>query len=114
MYSIRENISRLTFVLLVVLLGGCGRKDSSVVNDSNALPEMVAVQQAFASAAPAFRNPVSQTLELVRAGKINPDAYREALPQLQKLAANPLVEAEQKKVLENLIERIKTELSPQK
>ena len=106
-----NNASKILLMALGLLLGGCGAKESaSPQADSTTMPEVVAVQKAFESASPSFRNPVNQTLDLVKAGKVNPDAYAEALPQLQRLAANTYLNADQKKVLDALIERLKLEL----
>ena len=106
-----NNASKVLLLALGLLLVGCGAKESaSTQTDPAAMPEVVAVQKAFESAAPSFRNPVNQTLDLVKAGKVNPDAYAEALPQLQRLAANTYLNADQKKVLDVLIERLKLEL----
>lgn len=91
-----------------LMLCGCGKNDT-VATDPDALPEVVAVQKAFASATPSFRNPVNQTLELVKAGKVNPEAYAEAMPQLKMLATNPNMTADQKSTLEALIEKLKSE-----
>jgi hypothetical protein len=71
----------------------------------------VAVREAFASAPPAFRNPVEEALALVRAGKVNPAAYSEALPQLRMLASNANLSAGQKQVLGSLIQNLQAELA---
>lgn len=111
MNFIETKASRVLLLIWGLLLAGCGSKATVTTKaDPTDLPEVLAVQKAFESASPSFRNPVNQTLELVKAGKINPDAYVEALPQLQKLAANTYLNADQKKTLDALIERLKTEL----
>ena len=109
-----RQVGSLVIVILALVFTGCGTKKDAVVTDPDALPEVVAVQHAFAAAPPSFRNPVNQTLELVKAGKVNRDAYSEALPQLQMLATNPNITADQKRVLEALTERLKAELHPKK
>lgn len=108
--------SLVNFVLIASLLWliGCGKKDAAPASSENTLPEAVAVQKAFESAAPSFRNPVNQLLNLVKAGQIQRDAYAEAIPQLHTIATNPLITPEQKGALEALIKRLQAELSPRK
>lgn len=105
---VARSFSPLAILCSVVLLAGCGKSDKMPAVDPNAglPPEAVAVRQAFESAPPSFKNPVDETLRLVRAGQTNPMALSEALPQLQKLAANPNITAEQKQALETLIQKI--------
>jgi hypothetical protein len=93
------------------LLCGCGEKASNPAAMEETLPEAVAVREAFASAPPAFRNPVEEALALVRAGKVNPAAYSEALPQLRMLASNANLSAGQKQVLGSLIQNLQAELA---
>lgn len=107
----KKNLDAFSLLAALMLtLVGCDAKNEAVATDPDVLPEVVAVQKAFATADPSFRNPVNQTLDLVKAGKINPAAYTEAMPQLRTLAANPNMTADQKRVLEALIERLKSEL----
>ena len=65
------------------------------------------VRKAFESASPSYRNPIEEALALVRAGQINPSALAEALPQLERIAANPTISAIQKHALNELIQKIK-------
>jgi hypothetical protein len=92
------------------LLTGCGKSNSIPAADPNAgLPaEAIAVRKAFESASPSYRNPIEEVLALVRAGQINPSALAEALPQLERIASNPTISAEQKQALDELIQKIKS------
>jgi hypothetical protein len=96
----------------LLLLVGCRRSDSSSGNiqNQNDLPEVVDVRKAFQSADPSLRNPVLQSLKIVEAGSVNPSAYAEAIPQLQTLEANPYVSVDQKKAMNALINRLKSEV----
>lgn len=72
------------------------------------------MRKAFRSANPSSQGPVEETLRLVKAGVANPSAYTEAMPLIQKLAANPNISAEQKLALEALDEKLKSELAGRK
>jgi len=99
------------FALLVfasiVLVSGC--RDSTSVNpqDEGQLPEAIAVRRAFENSGPSHRNPINEVLALVKAGRVNPTAYAEALPQLETLAANPTFSTEQKQLLNALIQQVR-------
>jgi hypothetical protein len=92
---------------------GCGGPDAELkeASDEGLPPEAVAVRQAFESAHPSLKNPVMEALNLVKAGKVNPAAYGEALPQLQRLASNPTLTPEQKQALEALVLKLRSDLS---
>ena len=91
---------------LVLILAGCGKQETvefKKETDENLPTEAIAVRKAFESAEPALKNPVMETMNLIKAG-----AYAEALPQLEKLAGNPVIDPGQKQALETLITRLKT------
>jgi len=100
----------LGVVLLLIGCGGVSDADFQQPSDEGLPPEAIAVRKAFESAEPAYRNPVEEALRLVKAGAINKSAYAEALPQVQRLAANPTISAEQKQALTALAEKLKSEL----
>ena len=103
----------LLFLLLIVV--GCGKSGANNKQADAGLPaEAIAVRNAFESAAPGHKHPVTEVLSLVKAGSVNRDAYTEALPKLQMLAANPTISTEQKKSLEALVEKLKVELASRK
>lgn len=95
-------------VLVVGLICGCGKGGSASEQDAGLLPEAVAVRKAFESASPSYRNPIEEALKLVRAGSVNPTAYGEALPQFERLAANPTLSADQKQALDALVQKLKS------
>ncbi len=104
----------LALMLSAVLTGaacGCGKNPSPRDSDAGLPPEAVAVRKAFESAPPSFRNPVSEMLALVKAGGANPVAYAEVIPQLESLAANPNLSADQKQALQTLAGRLRSEWS---
>lgn len=91
-------------------LTGCGKSSQMPAVDPNAglPPEAIAVRKAFESSSPSYRNPIEEALALVRAGQSNPSALAEVLPQLERIAANPTISAEQKQALNELIHNIKS------
>ena len=96
----------LSGMLLVLSASGCGKQETvefKKETDEKLPAEAIAVRKAFASAEPTLKNPVMETMNLIKAG-----AYAEALPQLQKLAGNPVIDPGQKQALETLITRLKT------
>ena len=100
---------------MILCLMGCGQSgDANNAQDQGLLPEAVAVRKAFRSANPSSQGPVAETIRLVKAGAANPSAYNEAMPLIQKLAANPNISAEQKLALEALGEKLKSELAGRK
>lgn len=113
----RSTFGLITNLLFILLLGvvGCGKSSEQNTQADEGLPaEAVAVRKAFESSSPSYKNPVKEALNLVKAGAVNPSTYAEVLPQLQTLAANPTISAEQKQALEALVEKLKGELSSQK
>lgn len=92
---------------------GCGRSEvlPGSHTDEGLPPEAIAVRTAFESASPSKKGPVEEMLRLVQAGSTNPSAYAEVLPQLEKLAGNPTLSAEQKQAVEALIQKLRSELS---
>jgi len=98
---------------LLFTVSGCGGGDAGFQSAADeGLPEEgIAVRKAFESASPSLKNPVQESLRRVKAGSTNPDAYIEALPQLQRLAANPNISPDQKQALDALIQKLRTELS---
>lgn len=104
-----------SLVILLLIGVGCGKSGKQNTQADEGLPaEAVAVRKAFESSSPSYKNPVKEALNLVKAGAVNPSTYAEVLPQLQTLAANPTISAEQKQALEALVEKLKGELSSQK
>lgn len=97
-------------MLCAWLLVGCGKSDSAPKIDPNAglPPEAAAVRKAFQSASPSYRNPIEEALALVRAGQVNQTALAEALPQLERIAANSTISAGQKQALDVLVQKIKS------
>lgn len=99
-------------LFMILILGGCGKSGVDAKQEDAGLPpEAVAVRKAFESSSPSYKNPVKEALNLVKAGSVNRNAYAEVIPQLQKLASNPTISAEQKQALEALVEKLKGELS---
>ncbi len=115
----RHNLSfylaaNLLLSLLLIAVG-CGKSGVENKQTDTGLPaEAIAVRNAFESAAPGHKHPVTEVLSLVKAGSANRDAYAEALPKLQMLAANPTISTEQKKSLEALVEKLNGELASRK
>lgn len=103
------------FVCLAVTLfvAGCGSGKVKLQEPSDeGLPaEAIAVRVAFEDASPSYKHPVGEALNLVKAGSQNPQVYSEAIPQLQRLANNPTISAEQKQALQTLIQKLKADLS---
>lgn len=102
------------FVAGLGLLAGCGKSGTVLQaehSNEGLFPEAVKVREVFASAPPALKNPVDESLKLVKAGNTSPSAYREALPQFQQLAANPMLSADQKAAIESLLVRLNSELA---
>jgi hypothetical protein len=99
----------LTVLVLsgVALCSGC--RDTTSVNpqDEGQLPEAIAVRRGFEDSGPSHRNPITEVLALVKAGRVNPTAYAEALPQLETLAANPTFSTEQQRLLNALIQQVR-------
>jgi hypothetical protein len=105
-------VGLLVAVLCAGLACGCSQRDSDgAESDAGLFLEAVAVRQVFESAPASYRNPVRELLALVKAGSVNPAAYAEALPHVEKLAANPTVSPEQKQALKALAQRLRSELS---
>jgi len=95
-------------LLAAGLLAGCGKKDAAPDADAGLLAEAVAVRKAFDGSPPSYRYPVEEALKLVRAGAVNPLAYSESMPQLQRLASNTTITPEQKQALETLIQKLQS------
>lgn len=93
---------------LAGLVSGCGKKEAVSDPDAGLMPEAVAVREAFAGSPPSYRYPVEEALKLIRAGAANPVAYSEAMPQLQRLAANTTISPEQKQSLQALIQKLQS------
>lgn len=96
-------------------LSGCGGPSRDVsmptrASDEGLPAEALAVRKAFESASPSKKGPVEEALSLIKSGSRNPAAYRESIPMLQKLAANPTLSPDQRKALETLIEKLSTGL----
>lgn len=100
----------LAFMVVVI---GCGKSGGGSASPADeGLPaEAIAVRQAFVGAGPSYENPVNEALKLVKAGSINPTAYVEVIPQLQRLAGNPTISSAQKLALDGLVEKLKAELA---
>ena len=99
---------------VVGLLAGCGGGGSSSSPDeltAGLPPEAVAVYEAFKDASTSYRFPVEDALRIMKGGDQNPRAYADALPLLQRLAANPTLTPEQKQALDALIVRLKSDLA---
>ena len=101
-------------VLAVAGLVGCSKPAATNSADEGLFPEAVAVRKAFESASPSYKNPVNEVLKLVKAGQANATAYREALPQVEMLASNQTISADQKQALEALATKLKAEIKVQK
>lgn len=101
------------FIVLALVTFGCGKTNGTAeAQQDEGLPaEAVAVRAAFAGSGPSYENPVSEILKLVKAGQENSAAYAEVIPQLQRLASNPTITAQQKQALEALVEKLKADLS---
>jgi hypothetical protein len=97
----------LLAVCVSALLLGCGKSSSTPDADAGLPPEAIAVRKAFAGSGPSYRNPIEEALALVRAGRVNPSGYAEALPQLERIAANTTITSEQKQALDTLIQKIR-------
>ena len=102
------RLALLAVLLCVGLLCGCGKQEAAPDVDAGLLPEAVAVRKAFADSPPSYRYPVEEALKLVRAGAVNPLAYSESMPQLQRLASNTTITPEQKQALETLIQKLQS------
>ena len=104
-----------SLLILLLLVVGCGKATKKNLQaDEGLSAEAVAVRKAFESAAPGHKHPVTEMLNLVKAGTVNRDAYVEVLPKLQMLATNPTISPEQKQAVEALVEKLKGELSTRK
>lgn len=103
----------MTALGMLLVVSGCGGGDAEVSRgeDAGMLPEAIAVRQAFEGDSPSIKNPVTQVLSIVTAGSVSPEAYAEALPQLQRPAGISSLSPEQKQALEALIQRLRSELS---
>lgn len=117
-YKSAARLSRLLWQWCLVigvttLLAGCGKSggDHAAQADAGLPEEAVAVRTAFAGSGPSYENPLSEMLKLVKAGKDNPAAYAEVIPQLQRLASNPTLTAQQKQSLEALVAKLKADHS---
>ena len=109
------SVWRLAALACVILgMAGCGKSAVTSDADKGLLPEAVAVRKAFQSANPSSQGPVEEAIRLVKAGASNHSAYAEAVPLLQRLAANPKYSDEQKQALEALMEKLKSELAASK
>jgi hypothetical protein len=97
-------------VLSLAGLVGCGKPAVTTSDDEGMFAEAVAVRKAFESASPSYKNPVNEMLKLVKAGQANATAFREALPQVEMLAANQTISADQKQALEALVAKLKAEI----
>jgi hypothetical protein len=117
-YKASARLSRLLWkwclvIGMTTMLAGCGNSggDQAAQADAGLPVEAVAVRQAFTGSGPSYENPLSEMLKLVKAGKDNPAAYTEVIPQLQRLASNPTITAEKKQSLEALVEKLKADLA---
>jgi hypothetical protein len=88
-----------------VILGGCGKSSSgptqTAPTSTQGAVDLTAVRKAFESADASFRFPLDEALRIVEAG-----GYGDALPPLQKLAANPKLTPEQKQSLQELVQKL--------
>jgi len=109
----RSLLAGLVCMAAMVLVSGCGSGKVKLQEPSDeGLPaEAVAVRVAFEDASPSYKHPVGEVLNLVKVGSQNPQAYAEAIPQLQRLANNPNISAEQKQALQTLMQKLRTDLS---
>lgn len=100
-------------LIVGMIVGGCGKSDSNLAAQRAAglPPEALSVRDAFAGSGPSYENPVNEILKLIKAGEQNPAAYAEALPQLQRLASNPTISAQQKQALDALVEKLRAAAS---
>ena len=71
--------------------------------------EAVAVRKAFESSTPDKQVAIKEILRVVKAGGLNPSAYAEVVPQIQKLAGNSTISADQKQALEALVQKLKAD-----
>lgn len=101
------TVPAITFCCLGMLLAGvagCSKAPPPAAGNTRLGPDGVdvaAVQQAFQNSEPSLRFVLDDQLRLVGAA-----AYADAVPGLQRLADNPKVSVEQKKALEDLIQKL--------
>jgi hypothetical protein len=102
----RRWIPTTLTLAVVIVLAGCGKSNptsASTPNNGPAGVEISKVEKAFTSADASFRFPLDEALRIVKAG-----GYADALPQLQKLAANPRLTSDQKQSLQDLVQKLQT------
>lgn len=102
---------QIVLVSSVLAIVGCGKGNSTIENgaaggvtsDVPADPvDLSEVRAAFASASPALRVSLDETISLVRARQ-----FSDAVAHTQKFAKFPNLTSEQAKSLQNLIEKLK-------
>lgn len=95
-----------TLVLGALCLSGCGKSNAGktvagITNQTNYVDGSTVVN-AFAKADPSLKYPVYDAVRVAAAGGL-----ADAMPQLQKLDADPTLTAKEKQALDDLIQQVK-------
>jgi hypothetical protein len=99
-----QFMNYLSFLLVsaALLLAGCNKSSSSTATAG----EPMAVVPNFHKAFPSPPPEVAASIEKIVSG-VRYRQYQEALPELEKLAANPSLTPGQKKAVDGLLDRVK-------
>src|ERR1041385_7426039 len=104
--NIRSSIFLLVLCALPIAFvgAGCKKKDAGLgpVDVSGVKVDMPKLQQTFADAKPELMAPMNETSSNLRYG-----FYDKAVASLEKLAAMPDLNAQQKKVVNEVLEQMK-------
>ena len=88
---------------------GCGQANHAVSQTTTTVAggaDTAPLEKAFANAM-SFRPMIAETVKIIQAAR-----YDDALPALQRLAANPQITPQQKKTVEDLIQALRQPAAP--